>query len=231
MISSLPLPTFTVQDPMNVWRRIAMPPNIARDVFNVTVKTRFKWDTRRLTKQFDAATRRSLMLAGKDVRSGIRGVMSSRRPLEKERLWKLGNHNGQNLIALVRRVPKGNGIVTSWKTKSFPEGFLKKSILSDWDFASKSVVAGPSKGHRVADLQNMGGSSTFSFVPAVKSQQRKSIGKHKTVYGRIVTGRRDTSLWTFRRKLDDLRFVEKGRDKAVAKKATAKHFADQMNGP
>jgi len=231
MISSLPMPTFTVQDPMNIWRRIAMPPHIAQDVFNVTVKTRFQWDTGRLKKQFDAATRRSLMLAGKDVRGGIRGVMSSRRPLEKERLWKLGNHNGQNLIALVRRVPKGNGIVTSWKTKSFPEGFLKKSILSDWDFSSKSVVAGPSKGHRVAELQNMGGTSTFSFVPAVKSQQRKNIGKHKTVYGRIVTGRRDTSLWTFRRKLDDLRFVEKGRDKAVAKKATAKHFADQMYGP
>jgi hypothetical protein len=231
MISSLPLPTFTVQDPMNIWRRIAMPPHIAQDVFNVTVKTRFKWDTRRLTKQFDAATRRSLMLAGKDVRAGIRGVMSSRRPLGTERLWRLGNHNGQNLIALVRRVPKGGGIVTSWKTKSFPEGFLKKSILSDWDYSSKSVVAGPSKGHAVADLQNMGGTSTFSFVPAVKSQQRKTIGKHSTVYGRIVTGRRDTSLWTFRRKLADLRFVEKGRDKAVAKKATAKHFANQMNGP
>ena len=230
MISSLPMPTFTVQDPMNIWRRIAMPPHIAQDVFNVTVKTRFQWDTSRLKKQFDAATRRSLMLAGKDVRGCIQSGMSQRRPLTTERLWKLGNHGGQNLIALVRREPKAD-VITSWKTKSFGKGFLRQSILSDWDFASKSVVAGPSKGHAVAELQNMGGTSTFSFVPAVKSQQRKSIGKHKTVYGRIVTGTRDTSLWTFRRRLKPRAFIEKGTAKALATKKMAGHFANQINGP
>jgi hypothetical protein len=231
MISSLPMPTFTVQDPMNIWRRIAMPPNIARDVFNVTVKTRFQWDTTRLKKKFDQATRVGLMRAGLDVRGSIRSGMSSRKLLAKPRLWKLTDtFTGATYMAAVTRPPKDD-VVTSWKSKSFPEGFLKKSILSDWDFASKSVVAGPSKGQKAAGLQNMGGSATFHFVPWVKSLQRPNIKRHSKVYGSIVGYETDNAIFSFRRRLKPRSFIEKGTKKAIATKRMAKHFADQMNGP
>jgi hypothetical protein len=156
--------------------------------------------------------------------------MSQRKPLAKPKRWKLTDIDNTTLIALVDRPPKDD-VVTSWKTRNFPKGFLRQSIESDWDFASKSVVAGPAKGHKAADLQNLGGSAQFHFVPRVKAQHRKNISKHTVVYGQIVSYQSDDAILSFRRTLKDRRFIEKGRDKAIKKKPTAKFFADQMHGP
>jgi hypothetical protein len=228
MVAAMPLKMPAMKLPAGLAGRMSLP-NPA-DGLKVTFNTKFKWDTGRLKQQFDAATRRGLMLAGKDVRGCIQRNMSSRKPLNKPRAWRLQTEEPPRLIALVDQPPKDD-VVTSWKTRNFPKGFLRQSIESDWDFSSKSVVAGPAKGHKAADLQNLGGSAVFSFVPLIKGSERKNLAKHKVVYGRFVNGEPDDALITFRRRLKPRGFVEKGTATAIATKKMAKHFADQMHGP
>lgn len=154
--------------------------------FRVTTTTKFKWDTPKVKRMLDDANRRSLKKAGRIIYNAARSsaVISSRAPRANPKQYKLAERHGFQLYALIDKIPKQDR-VTSWKTKRFPEGFLRKSLEYDYSPTSKTVVVGPgsTRGYKVASLQAYGGTARYWFKPVVGRGQRRYGNK---VYGRLV---------------------------------------------
>jgi hypothetical protein len=200
--------------------------------------TKFHWDTSELLKRYDQATRDTLKWAGMDTRRSIQRQMSQRSPASKPTFYvvkkgkperrvnairdsrgrflkrKMGGGETQ-FVAAVYRVPKPDK-VTSWKTSQFPKGFLNRSIESDWDGRTKSVVVGAAKAQWLADLHDIGGQATFSFVPPAQTLQQKFRDMRKgkdpkgTVYGFLKEGDASKSLMTIKREISGKSFMQIG---------------------
>lgn len=126
-------------------------------------RTKFSWQGETLKKLVGEAAAKALQNAGMDVRKATQRMMSNRKPLSRPRFWKVGERNGIPLVAAVYQVPKEDK-VTSWKTPSFPKGFLRQDIQSDFDNRSQSVVIGPSRAPWLNQLHEFGGSVPLYFL-------------------------------------------------------------------
>lgn len=138
-------------------------------------RTKFSWQGETLKKLVGEAAAKSLQNAGMDVRRATQRMMSSRKPLSQPRFWKVGEHNGVPMVAAVRQIPKPDK-VTSWKTSSWPKGFLRQDIQSDFDNSTQSVVIGPAKAPRLNQLHEFGGQVPLFFL-ASRSPKRDYRGK------------------------------------------------------
>ena len=200
--------------------------------------TKFKWEKSTLLQRYDQATRNTLKWAGMDTRRSIQRQMSQRTPATNPTFYvvkpgkperrvnairdgrgrflkrKMGGGETQ-FMAAVYRVPKPDK-VTSWKTSQFPKGFLNRSIESDWDDRTKSVVVGAAKAQWLADLHDMGGTAKFSFLAPAQSLQKKFRDMRKgkdpkgTVYGFLKEGEHKRSLMTITREIRGKAFMEIG---------------------
>lgn len=205
--------------------------------------TKFKWEKSTLLQRYDKATRETLKWAGMDTRRSIQRQMSQRKPAtqpigpngafyvvkqgkperrvnairdSRGRFQKRKMGGGETqFVAAVYRVPKPDR-VTSWKTAQFPKGFLNRSIESDWDDRTKSVVVGAAKAQWLADLHDIGGTATFSFLPPAQSLQQKFRDMRKgkdpkgTVYGFLREGDFKGSLMTIKREIRGKNFMQIG---------------------
>jgi hypothetical protein len=200
--------------------------------------TKFHWDTSELLKRYDQATRDTLKWAGMDTRRSVQRQMSQRSPASKPTFYvvkqgkperrvnairdsrgrflkrKMGGGETQ-FVAAVYRVPKPDK-VTSWKTSQFPKGFLNRSIESDWDGRTRSVVVGAAKAQWLADLHDIGGTATFSFMAPAQTLQQKFRDMRRgkdpkgTVYGFLKEGDFSKSLMTIKREIRGKAFMEIG---------------------
>jgi hypothetical protein len=155
--------------------------------FRFRIGTKFKWDTPKVKRLLDDANKRSLKKAGRIIFNAARSskVISRRAPRAKtDKRYKIADRHGYQLYAVIDKIPKAD-IVTSWRTKRFPEGFLWKSLEYDYSTTSKTVVVGPgsTRGYKVASLQAYGGSARYWFQPFARKGQSKYSRK---VYGRLV---------------------------------------------
>lgn len=191
--------------------------------------TKFHWDTTELLKRYDEATKNALKWAGMDTRRSIQRQMRHRTPKTSPAFWvvregkperrvnsirddrgrftkrKMGGGQAR-LVAAVYRVPDTDK-VTTWRSPTHPKGALDRSIESDWDDRTKSVVVGAAKSQWLADLHNLGGEQTYSFIPTASVLQKKfrdargSKDPKDTVYGFIVYGTPPNAIMTFSREL------------------------------
>lgn len=217
--------------------------------------TKFHWDTSELLRRYDQATRDALKWAGMDTRRSIQRQMSHRQIPTKPKFYivrpgqpdrrinsirdergrfikrKMGGGKAQ-FVAPVFRVPLPEK-VTTWRTSANPKGFLDRSIESDYDDRTKSVVVGAAKAQWLADLHEFGGEQTYSFVPMLKEGQKKyremREGKDpkNTVYGFIYFGDRKGALMTFKRDLRGRHFTDYGYHAALPK--VMKKFKEAMH--
>jgi len=206
--------------------KVAIDPSFFPAPFRFRIGTKFKWDTPKVKKMLDDANRKSLKRAGRIVWSAARSpqVISSRAPLAKPKNFKLVERQGYQLYAKVDKIPKGNGLITSWKTPRNPEGFLRKSLEYDYSPASKTVVVGPgaTRGYRVASLQAYGGTAKYYFKPLVGSGQKR-YGKR--VYGTLVNsqpmvggrnGVPQLGVYSFTRQIKGKQYMERAVKIALA---------------
>ena len=170
-------------------------------------KTKFSWQGETLKKLVGEAAAKALQNAGMDVRKSTQRMMSSRKPLSVPRFWKVGERNGIPMVAAVRQVPKADK-VTSWKTSSWPKGFLRQDVQSDFDNRSQSVVIGPSKAPWLNQLHEFGGTVPLYFLgshrprreyqgrklpPSVMGNEGAYVGilSHRPVNGAVSLGTRN----------------------------------------
>lgn len=200
--------------------------------------TKFKWEKSELLARYDQATRDALKFAGMDTRRSIQRQMAHRTPATKPKFYvvkegkperringirdargrfqkrKMGGGETR-LVAATYRMPKPDK-VTTWKTSAHPKGFLDRSIESDWDDRTKSVVVGAAKAQWLADLHDLGGEKTYSFMPISRETQRKfrdmrnGADPESTVYGFMYEGERKGALLTFTRQIRGKNFMEIG---------------------
>lgn len=217
--------------------------------------TKFKWEKSTLLQKYDQATRNALKYAGMDTRRSVQRQMSHRTPSSKPTFYivkqgkperrvsdirdsrgrfqkrRMGGGETQ-FVAVVYRVPRPDK-VTTWRTSQFPKGFLDRSIESDWDDSTKSVVVGAAKAQWLADLHDIGGQATFSFLAPAQSLQKKyremrgAKDPKGTVYGFLREGDFPKSLFTFRREIRPKNFMEIGYFAVRGK--IVKRFQDAMH--
>lgn len=129
-------------------------------------KTKFNWHREGLRKLIGEAAAKSLQRAGLEVRKSTqRGIVggstrSGRRPSSRPKLWRVGQHDGFDAVAIVNKVPRTDR-VSSWA----PQAFLRNDIQSDWDNRTQSVVVGPSKAPWLNQLHEFGGAMSYYLNP------------------------------------------------------------------
>lgn len=131
-----------------------------------TGRTKFSWDGETVKRLVGEAAAKALQRAGMDVRKATQRQMSNRAPIKpqsKPEYWTVGERHGIPMVAVVRQVPKPDK-VTSWKTPSFPKGFLRQDIQSDFDNRTESVVIGPAKAPWLNQLHEFGGTVPLYFL-------------------------------------------------------------------
>lgn len=138
-------------------------------------KTKFSWQGDTLKRLVGEAAAKALQNAGMDVRKATQRMMSNRKPLSVPRFWKVGERDGVPMVAAVRQIPKPDK-VTSWKTPSWPKGFLRQDIQSDFDNGTQSVVIGPAKAPWINQLHEFGGQVPLYFL-ASRRPQREYRGR------------------------------------------------------
>ena len=126
----------------------------------VTGRTKFKWG--HVLDRMSAGRQKALRIAGAEVRRSVQRSMSNRRP-SMEKLVDIGTVNGMRLVAKRTQTAKPDK-VTSWKTPTFPKGFLRSDIQYDYDSSTDSVVVGPAKLPKLNKLHEIGGTINLWFV-------------------------------------------------------------------
>lgn len=206
--------------------------------FRFRVGTKFKWELPRIKKLLNDTNRRSLIKAGRIVFGIARSpkVISSRAPRKKSSIkYRLGTRQGYELYAVIDKVPKAD-LLTSWKTNSFPKGFLRGSIQYDYSETSKTVVVGPgsTRGYKVASLQAYGGTAKYYFMPFARDGQAKYA---RRVYGRLtnsqpmVGGRNgvpEMGVFSFTRQIRGKSYMERAINLAVASGKLPEQWKNQL---
>lgn len=124
--------------------------------------TKFQFSKEKLRKLVGDAAAEALQKAGLAIRRTTqRGIVggstpSGRRPRANPVFRVYGEKDGYPVVGAITRVPRQDK-VSSWA----PKAFLRNDIQSDYDFATKSVVIGPSKVPWLNQLHEFGGTRTF----------------------------------------------------------------------
>jgi len=203
--------------------------------FDVKLKSKFQWDTKKLRRKIGEANAKALQRAGMDVRRIVQKGMSSRSP-KTPRQWKIASRAGFELVALVDKVPKAD-VVTSWRTPRNPKGRLRQAIQSDYSYRSQSVAVGPASDTmtpRINVLLEKGGTTTHYFVPV----RRNPPGRRKNViYGRLQNSRprirgtriQQAGIYSFTRTVKGRGYMAKGLAKALPK--IPERYRNTITGP
>lgn len=192
-----------------------------------TKKTKFKWD--HVLHRYGEGRARALRIAGAEVRRGTQRSMSLRTPLKTPRLVDLGVVNGERLVAKRTQIPKADR-VTSWRTVTFPKGFLRSDIQYDYDPATDTVVVGPTRLPRLNRLHEIGGSINLFFVrtgPPVRVPRRFRGGTVFGIQANRPIGKDAISLGT--RRVKARRFMARGLE--VSRDKIAPAWRDKIVGP
>lgn len=127
-------------------------------------KTKFRWNKGQLERLIGNGAAVALQKAGLDVRKSVQRQMvggstpTGRAPLKRPKLWRVGERDGFDMVAIVRKVPRPDK-VSSWA----PDAFLRNDIQADYDPQTKSVVIGPSKEPWLNQLHEFGGKVPLYF--------------------------------------------------------------------
>jgi hypothetical protein len=199
---------------------------LARGRLAVAGRSKFRWA--HVMDRLGAARVKALKIAGAEVRRGAQRSMSLRSPLKTPRLVDLGVVQGERLVAKRTQFPKPDR-VTSWKTTTFPKGFLRSDIQYDYDSSTGSVVVGPTKSPRLNRLHEVGGTIKLFFVrtgPPVRVPRRFRGG---TVFG--IQANRDigNAIPLGTRRVKARRFMARGLE--VARDKIAPAWRDSIVGP
>jgi len=191
-----------------------------------TKKTKFRWD--HVVKRYGEGRARALRIAGAEVRRGTQRSMSLRSPLSTPRLVDLGMVNGERLVAKRTQVPKLDR-VTSWRTTTFPKGFLRSDIQYDYDSATDTVVVGPTRLPRLNRLHEIGGTINLYFVrtgPPVRVPRKFRGG---TVFGVQRNRPVGDAIALGTRRVKARRFMARGLE--VSRDKIAPAWRDKIVGP
>jgi hypothetical protein len=192
----------------------------------VTGVTKFKWG--HVLDRVAVGRQKALKIAGAEVRRATQRSMSNRRP-SMEKLVDIGTVNGVRLVAKRTQTAKSDK-VTSWKTPTFPKGFLRSDIQYDYDSSTDSVVIGPAKLPRLNKLHEIGGSINLWFVKTVappKVPRRFSGGAVFGILSNRPAGKGPIKLGS--RRVKARRFMAQGLKNGMAKIPEA--FRDSIVGP
>jgi hypothetical protein len=195
----------------------------------ITTKLLIRLDDARVRRRLGEANARALKIAGMRVQEKTQREMSNRAPLNSPRQWKIGTKDGRDLVALVKRVPRGDK-VTSWKTGRNSKGFLRADVRYFFDLRRGSVVIGPSKAPAINQLHEFGGSRPIHFY-ATGGGPKKSRKFKDPIFGQLATGKLAgrTPTYTIQRRVKPRRFMAQGI--AKAKSGIPKAFRDTLKGP
>ena len=108
--------------------------------FDVKIKSKFKWDTKKLKRKIGESNAKALKKAGGDVRSATKKAMSFRSPLGSKsqtaaqkvksmKKWTIATRGGSSSTAAVRRDSKGRFLSGSAKRQA--EGSMLLVALID----------------------------------------------------------------------------------------------------
>jgi hypothetical protein len=192
----------------------------------VTGQTKFKWG--HVLDRMSAGRQKALKIAGAEVRRAVQRSMSNRRP-SMEKLVDIGTVNGMRLVAKRTQTAKPDK-VTSWKTPTFPKGFLRSDIQYDYDSSTDSVVVGPAKLPKLNKLHEIGGTINLWFVKTAapaKVPRRLSGGAVFGITSNRPIGKDSIKLGS--RRVKARRFMAQGLKNGMAKIPEA--FRDAISGP
>lgn len=192
----------------------------------VTGKTKFKWG--HVLDRMSAGRQKALKIAGAEVRRSVQRSMSNRRP-SMEKLVDIGTVNGMRLVAKRTQTAKPDK-VTSWKTPTFPKGFLRSDIQYDYDSSTDSVVVGPAKLPKLNKLHEIGGTINLWFVKTAapaKVPRKFSGGAVFGITSNRPIGKESIKLGS--RRVKARRYMETGLKKGMDKIPEA--FRDAISGP
>jgi len=192
----------------------------------VTGRTKFKWG--HVLDRMSAGRQKALKIAGAEVRRATQRSMSNRRP-SLEKLVDIGTVNGVRLVAKRTQTAKSDK-VTSWKTPTFPKGFLRSDIQYDYDSSTDSVVIGPAKLPKLNKLHEIGGSINLWFVKTAAPAKVPRKFSGGAVFG--ITSNRPVGEGPIKlgaRRVKARRFMAQGLKNGMAKIPEA--FRDAISGP
>ena len=192
----------------------------------VTGRTKFKWG--HVLDRMSAGRQKALKIAGAEVRRSVQRSMSNRRPT-MEKLVDIGTVNGMRLVAKRTQTAKPDK-VTSWKTPTFPKGFLRSDIQYDYDSSTDSVVVGPAKLPKLNKLHEIGGTINLWFVKTAapaKVPRKFSGGAVFGITSNRPIGKESIKLGS--RLVKARRYMQTGLKNGMDKSPEA--FRDAISGP
>ena len=192
----------------------------------VTGRTKFKWG--HVLDRMSAGRQKALRIAGAEVRRSVQRSMSNRRP-SMEKLVDIGTVNGMRLVAKRTQTAKPDK-VTSWKTPTFPKGFLRSDIQYDYDSSTDSVVVGPAKLPKLNKLHEIGGTINLWFVKTAapaKVPRKFSGGAVFGITSNRPIGKESIKLGS--RRVKARRYMQTGLKNGMANIPEA--FRDAISGP
>ena len=192
----------------------------------VTGRTKFKWG--HVLDRMSAGRQKALRIAGAEVRRSVQRSMSNRRP-SMEKLVDIGTVNGMRLVAKRTQTAKPDK-VTSWKTPTFPKGFLRSDIQYDYDSSTDSVVVGPAKLPKLNKLHEIGGTINLWFVKTAapaKVPRKFSGGAVFGITSNRPIGKESIKLGS--RRVKARRYMQTGLKNGMDKIPEA--FRDAISGP
>ena len=192
----------------------------------VTGRTKFKWG--HVLDRMSAGRQKALRIAGAEVRRSVQRSMSNRRP-SMEKLVDIGTVNGMRLVAKRTQTAKPDK-VTSWKTPTFPKGFLRSDIQYDYDSSTDSVVVGPAKLPKLNKLHEIGGTINLWFVKTAAPAKVPRKFSGAAVFG--ITSNRPIGKESIKlgsRRVKARRYMQTGLKNGMDKIPEA--FRDAISGP
>ena len=192
----------------------------------VTGRTKFKWG--HVLDRMSAGRQKALRIAGAEVRRSVQRSMSNRRP-SMEKLVDIGTVNGMRLVAKRTQTAKPDK-VTSWKTPTFPKGFLRSDIQYDYDSSTDSVVVGPAKLPKLNKLHEIGGTINLWFVKTAAPAKVPRKFSGAAVFG--ITSNRPIGKESIKlgsRLVKARRYMQTGLKNGMDKIPEA--FRDAISGP
>ena len=192
----------------------------------VTGRTKFKWG--HVLDRMSAGRQKALKIAGAEVRRSVQRSMSNRRP-SMEKLVDIGTVNGMRLVAKRTQTAKPDK-VTSWKTPTFPKGFLRSDIQYDYDSSTDSVVVGPAKLPKLNKLHEIGGTINLWFVKTAAPAKVPRKFSGAAVFG--ITSNRPIGKESIKlgsRRVKARRYMQTGLKNGMDKIPEA--FRDAISGP
>jgi hypothetical protein len=201
--------------------------------------TKFQFSKEKLKTLVGAAVAEALQKAGLEVRrttqrAMVGGSTPSGRVRQKATFRVYGEKNGYPVVGAIYGVPRQDK-VSSWA----PKAFLRNDIQSDYDFATKSVVIGPSKVPWLNKLHEEGGSRTYwvaigkepTPIYDGKKLKRSMMRKGPKGWGAYVgyVTDRPRSFKIGQRTLQPKRYMKNGLQAGMSK--IPEQFRNTINGP